>query len=595
MVQKKQGASIVEEIFELDKDRSEVKGKIVPLREAIARSVKPGMKLHINTGAYANAALREIIRQYRGKDPGFTVISAGIATPYEIGLALSGLAKKVLTTNYSYTYPTPRPIPLFQKMGKEGRIEIENWSLYTLEQRLMAGALGVGFMPSRSLMGTTVAEENAHAFKIMPDPFDEKKDIGVVKALNPDISLVHGCAADCEGNTILSPPYFASLWGPKASSGGVIVTVEKIVPAEFIRRHSALVKIPGHIVKFVCPVPFGSHPQGLASESIGVDGGYGEDYEFVRDFVGASKDSAGLEEWMKKWIFECETQDHYLQRLGPERILFLKGKSSADGGKCLPSGFDPDSVNHLGFNATEMMVVAAAREIRGIIAQRGYETILAGIGAAGLAAWLAFYMSRKGNDEFTLLTGLGHVGYVPRPGDPFLMTLSNVMTCTMLTDCVEVYGAFVGGANNKCLSILGTAQIDQYGNLNTVQIDGAPFIGLGGAGDAVNALETLVLAKQSRARFMEKVPFVGCPGQRIKTLVTDLGLLKKLGDDDTFTLTKYFSNPADRGEEEHLREIKERCGWTLKVAQELEKVLPPTSEELAILRNLDPQRLFLGK
>ena len=166
-------------------------------------------------------------------------------------------------------------------MYKEGSLEIESWSLYSLEQRLMAAALGVGFMPTRSLMGSTLSEENIDSFKVIADPFNEREKIGVVKSLIPDISIIHGCVADSEGNTILAPPYFASIWGPRASRGGVIVTVEKIVPSEFIRRHSTLVKLPGYLVKFVCPVPFGAHPQGLAAESIGVGDGYGEDYEFL--------------------------------------------------------------------------------------------------------------------------------------------------------------------------------------------------------------------------------------------------------------------------------------------------------------------------
>src|SRR3972149_7792358 len=148
---------MVDEIFDLENECCAGKGKVVPLPEAIADCVKPGMKLHMSSGAYANAALREVIRQHWGKAPGFTLISPGVTTPYKISLALSGLAKKIITSNYSYVYPTPRPIPLLQKMGKSGRIEIETWSLYSIEQRLMAGALGVGFMPARSLMGTDVA------------------------------------------------------------------------------------------------------------------------------------------------------------------------------------------------------------------------------------------------------------------------------------------------------------------------------------------------------------------------------------------------------------------------------------------------------
>ena len=314
-------------IFELEERKGQ--GKILPLSEAISRWVEPGMKLHVAHGADANAAIREIIRQYQGRDPGFTVISAGVTTPDMINLVGSGLVKKVITTNCSYTYPVPRPIPVLQKMHKEGIIEIENWSVYSLEQRLMAGALGVGWMPTKSLRGSSLEEVNSDSYKILPNPFEKTETTAVVRALVPDLSIIHGCVADLEGNTILAPPYFSAPWGPKASRNGAIVTVEEIVPTEFIRRHNALVKIPGLVVKAVCKVPFGSHPQGLAGASIGLKG-YDEDYDFLLDYVKASRDAKGLKEWMQKWVLQCCTQEEYLQKLGVARTFFLKRKPLAE-------------------------------------------------------------------------------------------------------------------------------------------------------------------------------------------------------------------------------------------------------------------------
>jgi len=582
------------EIFQINK-KSKNNEKVVPLKEAIEKSVKPGMKLHLNTGAYANAALREIIRQYLDKDPKFTMISSGVSTPFEVGFALSGLVKRVITTNHSYTYPTPKPIPLLRKMYQEELIEIENWSLYSLEQRLMAGALGVGFMPTRSLMDTSLGEENNEDFKITTNPFAADMKIGVVKALLPDISIIHGCVADCEGNAVLSPPYFTSIWGPRASKGGVVLTVEKVVSSEFIRQHSALVKLPGHMVRYVCQAPLGAHPQGLAAESIGIEGGYSEDHKFIISSLGASKDSASLREWLEKWTTKCPTQDEYLRRLGSERISSLKGKSSS--GEEGYEEVDPvtEPVTHEEFNPTEMMIVAAAREIKEIAAQSDYKTVLAGIGSPGLAAWLAFYILRKDDINVELLTGLGLVGFIPRPGDPSLMSLSNVKTCSMLTDTVEVYGTFVGGANNRCLSVLGTAQIDKFGNINTVKIGDSPLIGVGGAGDAINATETLVMAKQSRERLMEKVSYIGCPGKNVKTLVTDLGVFKKLHGNETFTLTKCINRSFPEEGGDILSVTKDKCGWELDISDTLEDVSPPTAEELSILRSLDPGGFFINR
>jgi acyl CoA:acetate/3-ketoacid CoA transferase beta subunit/acyl CoA:acetate/3-ketoacid CoA transferase alpha subunit len=574
---------------------SEQSKKIVSLKEAVAKTVKPGMSLHLGTGAYANAATREIIRQYWGKDPGFTLISSGVTTPFKIALVCSGLVKKVITTNHSYLYPRVKPISLLQDLHQQGRLEIECWSLYALEQRLMAAAMGVGFMPTKSLVGTTLGEEKRDAFKVMEDPFEEGERIGIVKALFPDISFVHGCVADSDGNVILAPPYFTSIWGPRASKGGVVVSVEKIVPSEFIRSRNALVKVPGSLVKFLCPLSLGSHPQGLAAESIGIDTGYGEDYEFIIDSVKAGKDEDTLKAWIDEWILKCPEQDDYLKKLGSERISSVKKKSSTKTGKkgLLKGKGRPES--HTKFNETEMMVVAAAREIKDVVVRGGFQSILTGIGSPAMGAWLADYLLKEEGENVYLMTGSGLLGYAPRPGDPFLMTMSHVMTCSMLTDTTDIYGTFVGGAHNRCLTVLGAAQVDQYGNLNTVKINDIPLIGVGGGGDAINARETLVVAKQSPVRFLKKVNYVGIPGKAIKTLVTDYGVFKKLEEDETFTLTKVFIASSIKKKEDRIEKIQEMCGWPMKVADTLEDVSPPTAEELNILRSLDPEGFFIGR
>jgi len=574
------------DISELHEDEGKGKSKVIPLCEAVQRNIAPGMKLHVSTGNDPNAALREIIGQFWGKDPQFTLISSGITSPYPISLIHCKLVKKVITANCSYTYPTPRPIPLLQEAHNKGLIQIESWSLYSLEQRLMAAALGVGFMPTKSITATTLAEENADSFKVINDPFDGT-EIGIVKALEPDISLVHGCVADKYGNTILTPPYFTSIWGLRASKNGVIVTVERLVPPEFIREHGSLVKIPAYLVRSVSVVPFGAHPQSLASEAIGINGGYSEDYDFILDYQRASRDLNKLNSWLNEWIIDCKAQQDYLRKLGDERVAHLRGKAHI-------WQRELDSRLELSTEPIAVMIVIAAREIRRRVIQGGHETMLAGIGIPALATWLAYYLLHKEGYEVDLLTGTGLIGYVPSAGDPFLMTSSNVMSCRMLTDTVEVYGTFVGGARNRCLGILGAAQIDKFGNINTLKMGNLYFIGAGGAADAVNASETLVVARQSRERLIEKVPFISCRGDKVKTLVTNLGVFEKFEGDKTFTLTKYFAS-LGLSKEAQIAEIKENCGWDLKVAEALEEINPPTTEELAILGSLDPQGLFIEK
>jgi len=57
--------------------------------------------------------------------------------------------------------------------------------------------------PTKSMMGTTIAEDNQESFRVIDDPFGSGKQIGIIKALNPDLTIIHGWAADRYGNTIL--------------------------------------------------------------------------------------------------------------------------------------------------------------------------------------------------------------------------------------------------------------------------------------------------------------------------------------------------------------------------------------------------------
>ena len=219
--------------------------KVVSLEEAIRRYVKPGAKIHMAaTHCCSGAAILEIARQFHGKQPDFTLIMRGIRDTATILMHL-GLIKKVITTFSGNVYPWYSPNAVAQKAYSQKTVELEDWTVLTFPLMLMAGALGIGFMPTTSLVGSSMAEKNKDSFAVIDDPFGSGKKIGLLKALCPDISIVHGLAADREGNTIIAAPYSESTWGAKASTGGVIVTVEKLVSTSFIRENAHLVENPG--------------------------------------------------------------------------------------------------------------------------------------------------------------------------------------------------------------------------------------------------------------------------------------------------------------------------------------------------------------
>jgi acyl CoA:acetate/3-ketoacid CoA transferase alpha subunit/acyl CoA:acetate/3-ketoacid CoA transferase beta subunit len=505
----------------------------------------------------------------------------------------AGLVKKMIAGFFGDTFPAPAPSRILQRAYKEGTIEFECWTNLTVCLGLLAGALNIEFIPTRSLAGSSLIDSNSESMRFVDSPFTGTK-LPAIRALKPDLTIIHGLAADAYGNTILSPPYGEAIWGVFASKGGVMVTVEEIVSTEVIRKHSSFVKVPGHIVKSVSKVPFGAHPQGISNFGLEqLFEGYGEDYSFRKEFRKAAKSGPSFQKWLEEWVLAVD-HESYLVKLGPEMLAYLKKKADPKFWEMqiqnLKSG--SKSIGMPEWKNTEVMIVAAANLITQEVENNHYTTVLAGIGASHLAAWLAKYKMNTGH--FELLTETGFYGYLPTLGDPFIFSLANVSTCKMQSDFIQILGAIVGSECKSCLGVLSAAEIDKYGNINsTKKPEEALFlVGGGGSNDvASNAAEIIALSKHSQERLVETVNYVTCPGERIRYLVTDKAILKK-NNFGELVMAGCLASRGVKTLQERIREVKDACGWNLQVASDVIEVPPPTEKDLEILRLFDPEGYF---
>jgi len=557
-------------------------GKVLDLKEAVQRYVKPGMKLHLAGGIGGpSAAICELIRQYWGRNPGFTLIQSTV-TGHAINLVHCRIANKLICSVCANIAASGRPSKTVQAAIESKQIELENWSLNSLQQRLMAGAFGVPFMPTRSVSGSSMAKDNEASFRTIADPFGSGETVGLAGALLPDLSIVHGCAADADGNVILPAPYGEDVWGALAAKEGAIVTVEKIVPADCIRKYAALVKIPAYAVKAVAPAPLGLHPFSLASPGMEDIDTYEKDVDFLNVLYEASAAEHALDNWIREWIMECEDHQNYLDKLGKERIAALKEKSRR-AKKDFEPGPPAQEEAAAGFTPKEMMLIALSREILGSVERGGHRLILAGAGVASTAAFLAYFRLRPAG--FELGTGNGQIGYTPVPGEPILASEANVRSSKLLTDTIMMQGVFVGGENNKCLSILGAGQMDRHGNINsTLTSKGKFLVGSGGVNDALNAREAIICLDQSKDRFVDKLAYVTGVGHAVMTVVSTMGVFRRPSPKDELHLAACLPDPHRPALEERIREIRNHCGWDLKTAPVVEDLPGPSPEELRLLR-----------
>ena len=562
-------------------------GKLLRLQDAVKRFVRPQMRLHLAGGIGGpSAAICEIIRQYSGSSPDFELIQSTV-TGHATNLVHADLVKKMVFSACMEITDTGHPSQVMQRAYANERVELENWSLLSLQQRLMAGALGLGFMPTRSLIGSSLTADNRESFSEITDPFDQKERVGILKAINPDLSIVHGCASDEYGNTILPVPYGDDIWGSLASLGGVLVTVEKIVSSDVIRKYASLVKIPASVVSAVCPAPLGMHPFSLPSPIMDVIEPYETDTAFLRELHEASSDPGRLDHWLNEWVIQCPTQNRYIEKLGTRKVRNLKTSASRSPSldKDISQISSRTSIDD--YTLDDIVLIAAAREIVDSVMKSNHKTMLVGAGSWSNAARLAFHeLIRRGYD-IELISGNGQIGYIPQPGESSTQAVSGVYSANMLTDTITTHGVFVGGKNSRCLSVLGAGQIDKYGNINSSRTaEGDFLVGTGGANDAANANEVILIVSQSRKRFVEKLPYITARGDKVSKVISTLGVFRKPPGKAELSLVACIPDPERTALEGKIKDIESRCAWRFKRAERIDYLPEPTNDELDLLRNL---------
>ena len=229
------------------------------------------------------------------------------------------------------------------------------------------------------------------------------------------------------------------------------------------------------------------------------------------------------------------------------------------------------------------MTVVAARELR------DGEVVFVGIGLPNLACNLA---RRTHAPHLVLIYESGAVGAAPERlpvsiGDPALVT-GSLMVCGM----ADVFQLFLQNGRIE-VGFLGGAQVDRHANINTTVIGSydRPKVRLPGSGGAaeiaIHAQRILIISKLSPRTFPEHVDFVTSPGQRVKRVITDKGVLEPDGPNGELVLTALYPGVQQS-------DVEAGVGWQLRSRPTLEYVDPPTRSELQLLREvLDPKRLYL--
>ena len=157
-------------------------------------------------------------------------------------------------------------------------------------------------------------------------------------------------------------------------------------------------------------------------------------------------------------------------------------------------------------------------------------------------------------------------------------------TADAVVSVPEIFGYWLQGGRID-VGFLGAAQIDRFGNLNSPSSARYenPKVRLPGAGGAPeiarHAREIFVMLRQGSRSFVDSLDFVSSTGERVSTVVTDLGVLEPDPETRELTLTALHSGAT-------AEEATAATGWPLAVADTLRETEPPRAEELDALRTL---------
>jgi glutaconate CoA-transferase, subunit A len=296
--------------------------KLVTMREAIADLVPDGASVALGMQMEQMipfAAGHEIIRQ---KKRGLTLIGPISDILFDQMIA-AGCVERVIAAwignvmmGSAYN---------FRRAVEQGGLKVVNLSNFTVALALQAAAMGVPFLPTRTALGSDVARDNDFFVEI-DSPFEdiqsgEPVKLHAVRALTPDVAIIHLQRADREGNAHCWGNFGVMIEAVRAARR-VIVVAEEIVDAEVISSDPNRTVIPGFLVHAVVECRHGAHPSP-------VQGYYKRDNAFFRQYHEQTKTKADSEAWVERWVHGVADRSAYMNQLGGCRVEELGVKQHA--------------------------------------------------------------------------------------------------------------------------------------------------------------------------------------------------------------------------------------------------------------------------
>lgn len=208
----------------------------------------------------------------------------------------------------------------FRRGVESGAVKVTNMTNFTVALALQAAAMGVPFLPTRSAMGSDVAKDNPF-FTEIASPYAPHEKLHAIKALVPDVAIIHVQRADENGNAHCWGNLGVMIEGVRAAKK-VIVVAEEIVGPEVITSDPNRTVIPGLLVSAVVESPMGAHPSP-------VQGYYSRDNAYYHYYHQQTKTAADTAKWLDRHVHGVKDRREYMAQLGDCRLADLRVEQHA--------------------------------------------------------------------------------------------------------------------------------------------------------------------------------------------------------------------------------------------------------------------------
>jgi glutaconate CoA-transferase subunit A len=195
---------------------------------------------------------------------------------------------------------------------ERGLARYDEWSHLAIGMRWRAGAMGVPFMSMRAMLGSDILATRPDTH-VMLCPFTGEK-ILLVPALNPNVAIIHVHRCDVYGNAQIDGLSFMDIDLAMAADR-VILTTEKIISNDEIRRTPDQTKIPFFCVDAVVEAPYGSIPH----ECFGLYEPLMKHLQLFTDCVNADP-VEGMKRYLDRFVYGPSSWADFLERLGMDEV-----------------------------------------------------------------------------------------------------------------------------------------------------------------------------------------------------------------------------------------------------------------------------------